>query len=84
MALRNSRGREAVWLQVIGLKSDSGVAHLIGRLGDLGFQPGEPIGILGLAPLGEPLFVEVRESVLALRLEEASYVFVGALDSGER
>lgn len=50
--------------------------QMTGRLGDLGFQPGEPILILGFAPLGEPVFVEVRETVLALRVEEARHIFV--------
>lgn len=82
--LRKSRGIEAVWLQVVGLKSDdSSNSQLIGRLGDLGFHAAEPIAILGHAPLGEPLFVEIRETVLALRSEEASCVLVRAL-AGEK
>jgi Fe2+ transport system protein FeoA len=84
-ALRKSRGTEPVWLQVVGLKSDdSANTQLIGRLGDLGFQTSEPIAILGHAPLGEPLFVEIRETVLALRSDEASCVLVSDLTSGER
>jgi Fe2+ transport system protein FeoA len=84
-ALRKSRGREAVCLQVLGLKSvDSSNSQLIGRLGDLGFQVAEPIAILGHATLGEPLFVEIRETVLALRSEEASCVLVGDLTPEDR
>lgn len=83
--LRKSRGIEAVWLQVVGLKSeDYANKQLVGRLGDLGFQISEPIAILGHAPLGEPLFVEIRETVLALRSDEASCVLVSDLSSGER
>lgn len=77
-ALKSSRGRCVVWLEVVGLKHspDQSANQLIGRLGDLGFQPGEPISVLGHAPLGEPYFVEIRETVLALRSEEAAYILV--------
>lgn len=74
--LKASIGAEPIWLEVVGLKADQSASQLIGRLGDLGFQEGEPISILGHAPLGEPLFVEVRETVLALRSEEASFILV--------
>ena len=84
--LKASGGSEVVWLEVVGLKSaeDKTVSQLLGRLGDLGFQPGEPISILGHAPLGEPLFVEIRETVLALRSEESSYIIVRTPEAGGR
>lgn len=74
--LKASSGNQPIWLEVVGLKEDQSASQLIGRLGDLGFQPGEPISVLGHAPLGEPLFIEVRETVLALRSEEASFILV--------
>lgn len=78
-SLGSSSSQETIWLQVIGLRSDPDAGQLIGRLGDLGFQPGEPIALLGQAPFGEPLFIEIRETVLALRSEEASYIIIGEL-----
>ncbi len=72
--------------QITKIKTNSSSAEpdsFIGRLGDLGFQPGEPIFVLGRAPLGEPIFVEVRETVLALRLDEAACVYIELLPTVE-
>lgn len=64
---------DAVSLLVANVASD-GEASLIGRLGDLGIGPGEEILYLGRAPMGEPVYICVRDTVIALRLEEASLI----------
>jgi ferrous iron transport protein A len=46
------------------------------RLLDLGFTPGEEIVVTQSAPLGEPLIVRVRGTLLALRRREASWIRV--------
>lgn len=47
---------------------------VLGRLSDLGLAPGEAFEYFGRAPLGEPIFICVRETVLALRMEEAALI----------
>ncbi|CAN5559749.1 hypothetical protein BH10BDE1_BH10BDE1_28880 [soil metagenome] len=64
---------DEVSLLVVSVASD-GEASLIGRLGDLGIGPGEEIFYLGRAPMGEPVYINVRDTVIALRLEEASLI----------
>ncbi len=54
----------------------SGDASVLGRLGDLGLSSGEMIFFFGVAPLGEPVYISVRETVIALRLGEAALIHV--------
>lgn len=54
--------------------SVEGDKSLLGRLGDLGIGPGESILYFGRAPLGEPVYISVRETVIALRLVEAALI----------
>ncbi len=56
--------------------SAEGDPALLGRLEDLGLGPFEEILYFGRAPLGEPIYISVRETVLALRLMEARLIFV--------
>lgn len=63
-------GVEPVALEVVSLSDDLHVA-MAGRLADIGAGPGETIFYFGCAPLGEPIYVSIRETVLALRFEEA-------------
>ena len=46
------------------------------RLLDLGFTPGEKITVTQTAPLGDPLVVRIRGTLLALRKREAAWVLV--------
>jgi len=46
------------------------------RLLDLGFTPGEDVIITHAAPLGDPLVIRVRGTLLALRKREAAWIFV--------
>lgn len=54
-------------------EADGGI---IGRLSDVGIAPGETIHYFGRSPLGEPLYISVRDTVLALRFEEAELIEV--------
>jgi Fe2+ transport system protein FeoA len=49
---------------------------MIGRLADVGVLPCDVVEYLGCAPLGVPLFIEVRETTLALRSDEAALILV--------
>ena len=46
------------------------------RLLDLGFTPGEDVTVAHAAPLGDPLVIRVRGTLLALRKREAAWIFV--------
>ena len=46
------------------------------RLIDLGFTPGEDVTVTHAAPLGDPLVIRVRGTLLALRKREAAWIFV--------
>jgi ferrous iron transport protein A len=49
------------------------------RLLEMGLTPGVEIRVLGLAPFGDPLEIELRGYRLSLRKSEASRVGVEAL-----
>lgn len=53
-----------------------GPGHVRRRLMDLGLLPGAKLKVLRLAPLGDPLEVEVKGYSLSIRRSEASYVEV--------
>ena len=63
-------------VQSLGGPAVSGDASVLGRFGDLGLGPGETIEYFGRAPLGEPLFICVRETVIALRMDEAELILL--------
>jgi ferrous iron transport protein A len=46
------------------------------KLIEMGCLPGNPVEILQIAPLGDPLFLNVNDSHLAIRLEMASQIQV--------
>lgn len=52
----------------------AGDGVLVSRLRELGFIRGETVRLLGRAPFGEPLIVEIRGATVALRKEEAECV----------
>lgn len=63
---------------VVGL-NPAGVPdpHLVRRLSELGFLPGEPVQLMRCGPGGrEPLAVQVGETLFALRRVEAQCVEV--------
>jgi ferrous iron transport protein A len=51
-----------------------GDAVLVSRLREMGFVRGETVEVVGRAPFGEPLLVEIRGATVALRKEEAQCV----------
>lgn len=53
--------------KIVGFQGDDQVVQ---RLRDLGFYIGDPIEIIGKTWLRDPIFVEVRHAVVALRREE--------------
>jgi ferrous iron transport protein A len=46
------------------------------KLMEMGFIPGEKVTVQQVAPLGDPISIEVAGYHLSLRLNEASKVFV--------
>ena len=60
-------GHIAGKFKIIGFQGDKKVVE---RLRDLGFYTGDPIEIVGRAWSRDPIFVEVRRAVVALRREE--------------
>jgi ferrous iron transport protein A len=46
------------------------------RLRELGFIRGERIALRGIAPFGEPLMIEIRGTMVALRKKEAQCILV--------
>ncbi len=61
------------FFQIVGLTGD---AVLVSRLREMGFNRGETVQVTGSAPFGEPLLVELRGAVVALRKEEAACVML--------
>jgi ferrous iron transport protein A len=53
-----------------------GMAGASSRLQELGFTRGEELRIVGRAPFGEPILVELRGAIMALRLREAKCIKV--------
>lgn len=76
--VRNKKSSQEVSLVVSGvaLSDVADTASILGRLGDLGVSAGETIQYFGRAPLGEPIYICVRETVIALRLSEAALISV--------
>ncbi len=66
---------------VTGVSAASALAdvHLLRRLTELGFLPGEPVTVLRRGPGGrEPIAVQIGETMFALRQIEAQCVEVSA------
>lgn len=58
---------------ILDLKGDP---VLLTRLRELGFIRGEKVRIEGRAPFGEPLMIEIRGAVVALRRNEAECILL--------
>ena len=56
----------------------------IGRLKDLGFVAGEVGRFVAQAPFGEPLYIEIADTIIALRNNEALLISVQSRESGVR
>lgn len=60
-----------------------GVDELSLRLMEMGLTPGVDIALLGVAPLGDPLELEVRGYRLSVRNSEAARVLVNPVIDDE-
>ena len=56
--------------------SISGVGAIPERLLEMGLTPGADVRLIGVAPLGDPLEIELRGYRLSLRVAEANCVHV--------
>jgi ferrous iron transport protein A len=50
------------------------------RLMELGLVPGTPVGVVNVAPLGDPLELDVRAGRLSIRRNEAASVELTAVE----
>ena len=46
------------------------------RIMEMGLVPGTPVRVVAVAPLGDPLTLELRASTLSIRKREAAEVYV--------
>ena len=60
------------------IREVTGSDGLTQRLCELGFTPGEMVGVVRAAPLGDPLQIRIRGFDVALRRSEARRVLVDA------
>ena len=58
---------------VVSVQCDSSVRR---RLNDMGVFPGVEVKLVRLAPMGDPMQIEIRGYMLALRKKEASNIIV--------
>lgn len=54
----------------------AGNSALVQRLLEMGLFEGEPVEIIGFAPLGDPMEVRLRDYRLSLRRQEAACITV--------
>ena len=71
--MKLSEARPGRGYEVVGI--DSGCMRA-GRLSSLGFLPGSEVRIVHVAPLGDPVAVEMAGQEISLRLSEAKLVEV--------
>jgi len=64
-------------LQVVGISADGPNA---GRLAALGFLPGNRVRVSRIAPLGDPISIEMNGQEISLRRAEASVIEVEEID----
>ena len=74
-----------MWLNELAIGSQARVKKVTGaddistRLLEMGLTPGVPVQLLGVAPLGDPIELELRGYRLSIRKSEASRVEVEPL-----
>lgn len=76
MTLAGARVGDVVEIQEVG-----GERSFKRRLMELGLVPGTPVRFLGVAPLGDPLKLEVRGALLSIRRAEAELISIRATQS---
>jgi ferrous iron transport protein A len=55
----------------VTIRDIAGDPVLCHRLLELGFTPGQPVTVMAAAPLGGPLAITLRGTIMAIRREEA-------------
>ncbi len=58
------------------IQAITGTDGLSHRLAELGFTPGQAVGVIRFAPLGDPIQIKIRGFSLALRRQEARRVIL--------
>lgn len=71
-----SKGESAIVVGINSPSADTTSTHLLRRLAELGFMPGETVRILRKSFGGEPIAVRVGSSTFALRKYEADQIKV--------
>jgi ferrous iron transport protein A len=61
------------------IQSLSGADAIVQRLLEMGLVDGEEVDVIGVAPLGDPIEIRLRDSRLSLRRSEAGRVAVEVL-----
>ncbi len=67
--------------EIIGIEGKSAFAKR--RIMDLGLIPGVKVKVIGVAPLGDPIDIEVKGYNLSIRKSEASMVKVRMVKEAE-
>ncbi len=60
--------------QIARIQDLEGDAVVVSRLREIGFVRGEDVCVRGRAPFGDPILVELRGAIIALRKGEAACV----------
>jgi ferrous iron transport protein A len=61
------------------IQSISGSGALVQRLLEMGLLEGEPVEVVGFAPLGDPMEIRLRDYRLSLRRREAACITVSVV-----
>jgi ferrous iron transport protein A len=62
--------------QRASIEAVEGTDTIVQRLLEMGLLEGEPIEVIGIAPLGDPIEVRLRDYRLSLRKSEAARITV--------
>jgi ferrous iron transport protein A len=63
------------------IQAIQGSDRIVQRLLEMGLLEGEPIQVIGRAPLGDPLEIRLRDYCLSLRRSEAARITVALAGS---
>jgi ferrous iron transport protein A len=75
-----------MWLNELAIGGKARVTSVVGadevstRLMEMGLTPGATLTVLGAAPLGDPIELELRGYRLSIRKSEAARVEVAAIE----
>jgi ferrous iron transport protein A len=63
-----------------GIISDFDIDLIPLKLLEMGCLPGNTVRLLQIAPLGDPLYLDINGSYLAIRIETAQHILVDKID----